>query len=358
MLSSQLQERESLVAASRQQSQQIADQVKQLQRQKQLGESLLEGLETEVAAMDAELQEVRQRRSLQSQQIQSLIQTLESKRADRRKLAEQLSQFQQKLLRLGAEETEISVRLESATISLRRDLRLEPAQAVAMPAPELPEGITFQGRVDQLQAELAVLGPVNPLALEEYEKLSEREEFQKSQIADIKAAHKKLREAIAVANGEIASEFLMAFEDVSANFEVLFGKLFVGGVGKLLLTDPENLLETGVEISAQPSDKKVSRLSLLSGGERSLVALAFLLAVFMSRPSPFYVLDEVDAALDQVNIARYLGVLDDFRQNSQLVIITHQRLTVEKADCLWGVSMPSGGVSKVVSQRVSEAAVH
>ncbi len=356
MLSFRLQERESLLAASREQSKQIASQLQQLQRQRQLGESLLEGLEAEVAAMDEELQEVRQRHSRQSQQVQLLIKTLESRRAERRQLAEQLGEFQQRSLRLNAEETEAAVRLESATVSLRRDLQLEPKQAMAMSVPELPQGMTPEARVVQLQEELAVLGTVNPLALEEYEKLSEREQFQKSQIDDIKTARKKLRDAIALANGEIANEFLMAFEDVSANFATLFAKLFPGGAGKLLLTDPDNVLETGVEISAQPSDKKVSRLSLLSGGERSLVALAFLFAVFMSRPSPFYVLDEVDAALDQVNIGRYLDVLDDFRRDSQLIIITHQRLTVERADCLWGVSMPSGGVSKVVSQRVSEAA--
>ena len=357
MLSAQLQEREQALAAGQEASRQAAGKLQQIQQEKQLGESLLEGLETEIAAMDVELQGIRQRRSQQSQQVQSAIQTLDSQRLKRRQLAEQLAELQQQSLGLASEETEATVRLESLTVSLRRDLLLEPSEAMALEAPELPEGVTAQDHVVQLQDELAVLGTVNPLALEEYEQLAERERSEQAQIDDIKAARKKLREAIAMANGEIANEFLLAYEDVAANFAGLFAKLFPGGSGQVQLTDPENLLETGIEIMAQPSDKKVSRLSLLSGGERSLVALAFLFAVFMSRPSPFYVLDEVDAALDQMNVGRYLAVLDDFRRDSQLIIITHQRLTVERADCLWGVSMPSGGVSKVVSQRVSEVAL-
>ena len=357
LLSAQLQEREQALAVAQEASRQAAGKLAQLQQQKQLGESLLEGLETEIAAMDVELQGIRQRRSQQSQQVQSAIQTLDSQRLKRRQLAEQLAELQQQSLGLASEETEATVRLESLTVSLRRDLLLEPSEAMDLAEPELPEGVTPQDQVAQLQDELAVLGTVNPLALEEYEQLAERERSEQAQIDDIKAARKKLRDAIAMANGEIANEFLLAYEDVAANFAALFAKLFPGGSGQVQLTDPENLLETGVEIMAQPSDKKVSRLSLLSGGERSLVALAFLFAVFMSRPSPFYVLDEVDAALDQMNVGRYLAVLDDFRRDSQLIIITHQRLTVERADCLWGVSMPSGGVSKVVSQRVSEVAL-
>ena len=357
ILSAQLQEREQALEAAQEASRQAAGKLAQLQQEKQLGESLLEGLETEIAAMDVELQGIRQRRSQQSQQVQSAIQTLDSQRLKRRQLAEQLAELQQQSLGLASEETEAAVRLESLTVSLRRDLLLEPSEAMALEEPELPAGMAAQDQVALLQDELAVLGTVNPLALEEYEQLAERERNEQAQIDDIKAARKKLREAIAMVNGEIANEFLMAFEDVSANFAALFTKLFPGGSGQVLLGDPENLLETGIEIRAQPSDKKVSRLSLLSGGERSLVALAFLFAVFMSRPSPFYVLDEVDAALDQMNVGRYLAVLDDFRRDSQLIIITHQRLTVERADCLWGVSMPSGGVSKVVSQRVSEVAL-
>ena len=139
---------------------------------------------------------------------------------------------------------------------------------------------------------------------------------------------------------------------MTTNFSELFEVLFPGGHGKLSLTDPENLLGTGIDIEARPSGKNVKKLSLLSGGERSLTALAFLFAVFRSRPSPFYVMDEVEAALDDANLVRFLGLVDQFRNESQLLIVSHQKRTMEAADCLYGVSMASGGSSKVVSERV------
>ena len=353
MLRAQLSDRQQQLEAQREKSEQAAAEQQELERQKHITTTLLEGLEATVAEFDKELEAARERRNQQGSQVRKLLDDLQSRRVSRQAMAQELAECGRESLRLSNENTEATVRLENATASLRRDMHLEPRKAMDLEEPELPEGITATVRADQLHEELRVIGTVNPLALQEYAALKEREEFLESQISDIRASRNKLRNVIGAANAEIANEFLLAFEDVSGTFSELFQKLFVGGSGKLLLTHPNDLLETGVEISAQPSDKKVSRLSLLSGGERSLVALAFLFAVFMSRPSPFYVLDEVDAALDQMNIARYLGVLDDFRQGSQLVIVTHQRLTVEKADCLWGVSMPSGGVSRVVSQRVA-----
>ena len=353
MLRAQLSDRQQQLEAQREKSAQAAAEQQELERQKRITTTLLEGLEAAVAEFDKELEAARERRNRQGSQVRQLLDDLQSRRASRQAMAQELAECGRESLRLSNENTEATVRLENAAASLRRDMRLEPREAMELEEPELPEGITAAVRAEQLHEELRVIGTVNPLALQEYAALKEREEFLESQISDIRASRSKLRNVIGAANAEIANEFLLAFEDVSETFSALFQKLFVGGFGKLLLTHPSDLLETGVEISAQPSDKKVSRLSLLSGGERSLVALAFLFAVFMSRPSPFYVLDEVDAALDQMNIARYLGVLDDFRQGSQLVIVTHQRLTVEKADCLWGVSMPSGGVSRVVSQRVA-----
>ena len=353
MLRAQLSDRQQQLEAQREKSEQAAAEQQELERQKHITTTLLEGLEAAVAEFDKELEAARERRNQQGSQVRKLLDDLQSRRVSRQAMAQELAECGRESLRLSNENTEATVRLENATASLRRDMHLEPREAMDLAEPELPEGITAAVRAEQLHEELRVIGTVNPLALQEYAALKEREEFLESQISDIRASRNKLRNVIGAANAEIANEFLLAFEDVSGTFSELFQKLFVGGSGKLLLTHPNDLLETGVEISAQPSDKKVSRLSLLSGGERSLVALAFLFAVFMSRPSPFYVLDEVDAALDQMNIARYLGVLDDFRQGSQLVIVTHQRLTVEKADCLWGVSMPSGGVSRVVSQRVA-----
>ena len=353
MLRAQLSDRQQQLEAQREKSEQAAAEQQELERQKHITTTLLEGLEATVAEFDKELEAARERRNQQGSQVRKLLDDLQSRRVSRQAMAQELAECGRESLRLSNENTEATVRLENATASLRRDMHLEPRKAMELEEPELPEGITAAVRAEQLHEELRVIGTVNPLALQEYAALKEREEFLESQISDIRASRNKLRNVIGAANAEIANEFLLAFEDVSGTFSELFQKLFVGGSGRLLLTHPNDLLETGVEISAQPSDKKVSRLSLLSGGERSLVALAFLFAVFMSRPSPFYVLDEVDAALDQMNIARYLGVLDDFRQGSQLVIVTHQRLTVEKADCLWGVSMPSGGVSRVVSQRVA-----
>ena len=353
MLRAQLSDRQQQLEAQQEKSAQAAAEQQELERQKHITTTLLEGLEATVAEFDEELEAARERRNQQGSQVRKLLDDLQSRRASRQAAAQELAECGRESLRLSNENTEATVRLENATASLRRDMHLEPREAMDMEEPELPEGVTAAVRAEQLHEELRVIGTVNPLALQEYDALKEREEFLESQISDIRASRNKLRNVIGAANAEIANEFLLAFEDVSETFSALFQKLFAGGSGKLLLSHPNDLLETGVEISAQPSDKKVSRLSLLSGGERSLVALAFLFAVFMSRPSPFYVLDEVDAALDQINIARYLGVMDEFRQGSQLVIVTHQRLTVERADCLWGVSMPSGGVSKVVSQRVA-----
>jgi chromosome segregation protein len=150
--------------------------------------------------------------------------------------------------------------------------------------------------------------------------------------------------------------FGRAFADVAVEFERLFQRMFPGGEGRLELTDPDDLLTTGVEVHARPAGKRVSRLSLLSGGERSLVALALAFAIFAARPSPFYVLDEVEAALDDINLQRVLDVIDEFRSSSQLIVVTHQKRTMEVADVLYGVTMRAGGVSKVLSQRLSDVA--
>ena len=158
---------------------------------------------------------------------------------------------------------------------------------------------------------------------------------------------------IKAVDAEIQGVFAAAFADVSMNFTDLFGKLFPGGVGRLILTNPDDLLNTGIEVEAKPSGKNVKKLSLLSGGERSLTALAYLFAVFRSRPSPFYVMDEVEAALDDVNLHRFLGLVHEFRNDAQLLIVSHQKRTMETADCLYGVTMQPGGSSKVVSEKVA-----
>ena len=197
------------------------------------------------------------------------------------------------------------------------------------------------------------MGPINPLALEEFEALQERHEFLQNQLDDVKESRRELAKIIKAIDGEIVNVFASAYADVALNFEHLFDTLFPGGKGRLRLTDPDNLLDTGIEVEARPSGKNVRKLSLLSGGERSLTALAFLFAVFRSRPSPFYVMDEVEAALDDVNLHRFLGLVAEFRNDAQLVIVSHQKRTMEAADCLYGVTMAPGGSTKVVSEKIS-----
>jgi len=198
------------------------------------------------------------------------------------------------------------------------------------------------------------MGPINPLALEEHDALLERHEFLQTQLEDVKASRRELNRVIKAVDQEIVTVFDSAFADVQENFTTLFSTLFPGGSGRVFLTDPDDLLNTGIEMEARPSGKNTKRLSLLSGGERSLTAMAFLFSVFRSRPSPFYLLDEVEAALDDVNLHRFLDLVHEFRDEAQLLVVSHQKRTMEAADCLYGVSMPPGGSSRVVSQRVTD----
>jgi len=178
--------------------------------------------------------------------------------------------------------------------------------------------------------------------------------FLTEQLDDVKNSRRELQRVIRAVDREIVNVFEQAFADVAEHFQALFSTLFPGGSGKVSLLDPDDLLDTGIEIEARPSGKNVRRLSLLSGGERSLTALAFLFAVFRARPSPFYLLDEVEAALDDVNLHRFLDLVHEFRDEAQLVIVTHQKRTMEAGDVLYGVSMPPGGSTRVVSQRVAD----
>ena len=201
---------------------------------------------------------------------------------------------------------------------------------------------------------LALLGKVNPLALEEYAALEERSAFLTTQLEDLRATRRDLLDIVKDVDERIHDVFQSAFEDTAREFVHVFATLFPGGEGKLVLTDPDDLLTTGIEVLARPAGKKVSRLSLLSGGERSLTAIALLVAIFRARPSPFYVLDEVEAALDDRNLGRLLQLLEGLRAASQLIVITHQKRTMEIGDALYGVTMRGDGVSTVVSQRLRE----
>jgi chromosome segregation protein len=209
---------------------------------------------------------------------------------------------------------------------------------------------------ERLVRKVGLLGTVNPLALEEFTAMEERHRFLAEQLDDLRQSRADLMQVVEAVDERIKEVFAAAFTDVAAHFEAMFPRLFPGGQGQLVLTDPDDMLETGVEVEARPPGKRVKRLSLLSGGERSLTALAVLFSIFAARPSPFYVLDEVEAALDDVNLQRFLDVVRDFRTSSQLIIVTHQKRTMEIADTLYGISMQGNGVSKVISQRMEDRA--
>ncbi|MBN9172912.1 MAG: AAA family ATPase, partial [Microbacterium sp.] len=209
-------------------------------------------------------------------------------------------------------------------------------------------------RLQDAERKLAQLGRVNPLALEEFEALEQRHAFLTEQLADLTQTRKDLLTIIEELDERMQTIFLDAFEDTRVAFGEVFPILFPGGTGSISLTDPDNPLTTGIEVAVRPVGKKIERLSLLSGGERSLAAVALLTAIFKARPSPFYILDEVEAALDDANLGRLLGVFEQLRASSQLIVITHQKRTMEIADALYGVSMRQDGVSAVVGQRVRE----
>jgi chromosome segregation ATPase len=209
-------------------------------------------------------------------------------------------------------------------------------------------------RLAQAERSLALLGKINPLALEEYSSLEERLRYLAEQLEDLKKTKKDLLDIIKEVDDRVQQIFTQAYEDTAREFELVFARLFPGGDGKLILTNPSDMLTSGVDVEARPPGKRVKRLSLLSGGERSLVAVALLIAIFKARPSPFYVMDEVEAALDDTNLGRLLGVFEELREKSQLIIITHQKRTMEIADALYGVTMRGDGVSEVISQRIRE----
>jgi len=225
---------------------------------------------------------------------------------------------------------------------------------------EAPEPAPFvreeqQARLRKAERALSMLGRVNPLALEEFSAMEERHKFLTEQLEDLKKTRRDLLDIVREVDARVEQVFTEAYADVEVAFQQTFSRLFPGGEGRLVLTQPDDMLATGVEVEARPPGKKVKRLSLLSGGERSLVAVAFLVALFKARPSPFYILDEVEAALDDTNLGRLLEIYEELRENSQLLVITHQKRTMEVGDALYGVTMRGDGVSAVISQRLREA---
>ncbi|MGV9313147.1 chromosome segregation protein SMC [Streptomyces sp. NPDC003691] len=276
---------------------------------------------------------------------------------------------------LGAEKR---LRIEQLETRALEELGVEPAALVAEYGPDqpvppsppaegeelpedpehprnLPRAFDRAGQEKRLKAaERAYqqLGKVNPLALEEFAALEERHQFLSEQLEDLKKTRTDLLAVVREVDERVEQVFTEAYRDTAREFEGVFSRLFPGGEGRLVLTDPENMLTTGVDVEARPPGKKVKRLSLLSGGERSLTAVAMLVAIFKARPSPFYVMDEVEAALDDTNLQRLIRIMQELQESSQLIVITHQKRTMEVADALYGVSMQGDGVSKVVSQRL------
>jgi chromosome segregation protein len=319
--------------------------------------AVLDRLATQVdghrLVLEAHHADLVERRRRQSEEVRGLSARLDQLRSDRAAAERRLDEVRERARRAEIDEAEARLRLESAVEMLRHDLDVEPDVAEAAPAPELPEGVSAQARVRELDRELRLLGPINPLALEEFTELQQRHGFLEEQLEDVRTTRRELNRVIKAIDEEIQTVFAAAYADVADNFTKLFDGLFPGGSGRLVLTDPDNLLGTGIEVEAKPSGKNVKKLSLLSGGERSLTALAFLFAVFRSRPSPFYVMDEVEAALDDVNLHRFLGLVAEFRREAQLLIVSHQKRTMEAGDSLLGVTMQPGGSSKVIVERAA-----
>ncbi len=313
-----------------------------------------------VTALTAEIGQARDRlgeeRRRHEEAVRQLSGRLSEARSERVGIEREIVALREQAQRAELERAELRVRLETALEHIRRELDAEVSQCLAAPCPELPPGTPPAARVRELERELRLLGPINPLALEELSALEERDSFLSGQLEDVKSTRRELGRVMKAIDEEIVAVFSEAFADVSGHFEQLFSTLFPGGQGRLSLVEPSDLLGSGIEIEARPAGRNIRRLSLLSGGERSLVALAFLFAVFRSRPSPFYLMDEVEAALDDINLHRFLDLVGEFRDEAQLVIVSHQKRTMESADVIYGVTMQPGGASKVVSEKLRGAA--
>ena len=248
---------------------------------------------------------------------------------------------------------DIERRISDAERLIREGHRREPDDALA----ELTEDDSVESlekKSELVQRRLGLIGRVNLLATGEFEALQERHDFMARELDDVRKARRDLLEVISKVDQEISETFDSAYRDVAREFERLIAELFPGGSGRLVLTDPAQPLTSGIEIEASPGRKRVKRISLLSGGERSLTAMAFLFAIFTARPSPFYLMDEVEPALDDVNLHRFLRLIDGFAKESQVMIVTHQKRTMEIAGMMYGVSLSKDGTTKVVCQQMEE----
>ena len=328
----------------------------------------LEAAERALAQAAAERDRLSERRSQVSQEVSDARRALDRLIAELSEATASAHQGQ-----IAAEQTRL--RVEDLQRRALEELSLEPEQLLAEFGPQMlvpmlpldPDQVEKAAAAEpsayvraeqeralaKAQKDLEKLGRVNPLALEEHEALASRHKFLVDQVQDLKQSKADLLRIVQDVDRLVEEAFASAFAETREQFEHVFGVLFPGGQGDLVLTDPDDMLTTGIEIEARPAGKKVKRLSLLSGGERSLAAIAFLVAIFKARPSPFYVMDEVEAALDDMNLTRLLAIFKELQETSQLIVITHQKRTMEIADALYGVTMRDG-VTTVVSQRLAE----
>ena len=332
---------------------------------------VLRHLEMSLAAADTERRRLEERQSTREKDMQAV-------RASLRELSGDMERLTDSVHRDEVARAEQRLRIEQLEMRVIEEYGIDPEVLVVEYGPDQPVPPTPSAPGDEVDPSapepqpypfdraqqerrlkaaergLALLGKVNPLALEEFTALEERLRFLTEQVEDLKRSRQDLLAIIKEVDERVERVFTEAFEDTAREFEHVFARLFPGGDGRLILTDPDSMLTTGVDVEARPPGKKVKRLSLLSGGERSLTAVAFLIALFKARPSPFYVLDEVEAALDDVNLGRLIDAIDELRQSSQLIVVRHQKRTMEIADALYGVSMRGDGVTQVVGQRLRD----
>jgi chromosome segregation protein len=268
----------------------------------------------------------------------------------------ELAEINERLTELRVEKARLESEVEHAIGRITQENGVPLEIALETPSPE--DRQVAESQAERLRKKLTTMGAVNHVAMEEYEALKQRRDYTLSQVEDLKEARKALAKIERALDRKMKNQFLETFEQVNANFQEIFGVLFPGGFGQLLLTEGDEPDELGIEVSAQPKGKKITKLSLMSGGEKSLTAIALLFAVYRVRDVPFYILDEVEAALDDTNLSRLIEYLDTVRMHTQLILVTHQRRTMESADVLYGVSMQAAGVSKLVSQRLDQALRH
>jgi chromosome segregation protein len=350
----------------------------QLQREGRVGEAVGRGVAVVLARLEESIASASAERTRVEESRTGREQELREARERMRDLGRDLDELVNTVHRDEMARTQQRMRIEQLEERALEELGLDPEALVAEYGPdqlvppvmvegagevaegEAPEPVPFDReeqtkRLRTAERALAQLGRINPLALEEFSALEERHKFLTEQLEDLKSTRRDLLDIVREVDERVEQVFTEAYADVSKAFDATFTRLFPGGEGRLVLTSPDDMLNTGIEVEARPAGKRVKRLSLLSGGERSLVAVAFLVSLFKARPSPFYILDEVEAALDDTNLGRLLEIYEELRENSQLLVITHQKRTMEVGDALYGVTMRGDGVSAVISQRLREA---